>query len=806
LQRELNAARNVQDFRSGRTLEESGLPDHDQIKALRRSIIQHLPITQGLVAALIGQDADLDRHEESDSDSTSSEELQSVDEGIAEGHDPDGSASRHDSRFLCAQVVIVSLLLMARSQKMNRLQALIGCIIRFSHAPRSVQTFLNHLSLSTSRGTSSRHLADLGARAKARAVEIMEDQARVKVMVFDNIDIYLRVRPERLTASSHLINLTSRTFFRLPCSFQAAAVSQERLRPLHGTRKLTIQDVAGDPEFLRRAAKLQISKELLHNSSTSWRSRSTKALLDKVVRQLQSAHVVDALPSTDWESAPLPLLEENEGSVRGTIAVLQQTAEDLGLVGISSPSTTPVQGSSSAHRFRTSLLPADASFIVAGDLKSHRNVAAALEARSEYENDAERLSWYHSVFGPWHLHLNWVWTIFKSHFSSSKAGYEACLERLRDALRRGKTALREDKPSYNEAWLLIQQTFSGWISQLAHSVLDQQKKDVKTWSPRDESAVLEVIDAIWLEGFHASSVRLASSSGASARLFLRDALLGLEWEDACRRGDIGRIRQATHFFALGFAGAGRHQYASACLDDLWAARVLEPQTWKTLAAARFFNRHGGPQSFVPADLYQEHLNKELQRVDTAHGVTTAVDRLRDMFSSTAEVARSVRQSHARLLGEPGLRRHKTKHHKDIERIQQLAASDRLLEATSETAGTGGPTAGAESQGDIQRHPQRAQELLRGHLSPLPAADVLSAGYITLSKSGLQRWMDHTSASERYEALIIEELGEEGLIGDEDEAAEGLRHRDWHRRQEELDFDVHGEEGESLPAEHQMEPN
>jgi len=262
IERELHAARRVPDFRSARTLEESELAQHDQIKVLQRSIAHHLPVTQELVAALIPHDRAADGYDTSDSEGGSSMDSEGVDEDAQSTQDLRGSSGEQTSKIRRAQVVIVSIVLMTRSRRMNRLQSLIGCMLRFFHGPKSIQTLLNHLSLSTSRGASIKHLASISSRAKARSVDIMKDHPRVKVLLFDNIDIYLRVLPERLTASSHLVNLTSRTLLRLPPSFQAAAISQAKLRPLRNSRALELQHVSGDPAFLERAVKLQVAKEL----------------------------------------------------------------------------------------------------------------------------------------------------------------------------------------------------------------------------------------------------------------------------------------------------------------------------------------------------------------------------------------------------------------------------------------------------------------------------------------------------------------------------------------------------------------
>ncbi|KAL9934241.1 hypothetical protein V8E36_006697 [Tilletia maclaganii] len=676
----------------------------------------------------------------------------------------------------------------------------------FHYAPRSTQTLLN-------LGSQSHwHLAQIAENAKSDANALMQDSKRVKVLLFDNIDLYLRVG-ERITASNRLVNLTSRTMLRLPAAFDAANVSADKLKPLR----------VGEPAFFERAVRVQVAKELLEvlkervkrtpgkRAHTDWQPAQAFRLMQRLVSTLTQAHAIDELNPSRWEAVPLLLLEENEGSVSGTLAVLSETASDLGVVEPARPASSPADAQSSsaedpyAARRRYDVLPAGHTVLVAGDLKTHRNIAAALEARQEYPNEAEKLDWYHSVPGPWHLHLNWVWAIFRLHFSTDKVGYKASLERVRDALRRGKAALREDEPSYNEAWLLIKQTFSGRIRLRMHnSVLQQRRRDLTKWMPQSDEDVGELLDEV-TKVINASSVASAvqnnDTTGAHARLFLRDAALAMELDDACRRGDLGRLLAVTKFLALGFAGAGKHLYAEACLDDIWASRVLDKDAhgtpldaapWRTLTAARLMNRSGKPESFFGVDLHQEHINREL-RVDLSHGVDTAVNRLRTIYSSSAEVARAARERHGELLGSASSRRRRRQAQgiKDVERVRQLAELDSLFVLKQSALPSDDPPSI-----DLGLEPLRARDLLQGRLIACPTSDSQTHGYIALSRGGLSRWQEKASDEERQEALLADGVAPDpsSLDPDEDlsladqssqleDRASSVRRHAWARRSE-----------------------
>ncbi|KAE8227252.1 hypothetical protein CF319_g266 [Tilletia indica] len=706
-------------------------------------------------------------------------------------------------------------------------------MLRLQHAPAGVQTLLNRIGISTSRDTSTRHLGSLQSAAVLKAKDMMEQKERIHVLLFDNLDLYVRSRPGRVTSSNTLVNLTTRTLLQLPSSFDASLVSASALGALDGSRSLNEDEVLGDCDVIRRSAQLFLARELVRSikaaSRKGKRGVDTITMLETYVNQCQDRVRVDELDAEAWDIAPLPLLEENEGCIEGTLAVLEESAVTLGIMErdeLSADTNTNDRddgSNSSCDGFsilrRTDVLPEGALLFVVGDLKSHRNVEAGIKARRHHEHKEERMDYIRSTPAPWHLLLNWVWAIFKMHFSSAKVGFAASLERLRDALRRGKTALREDEPSFNEAWALIRHTFAGWVRQSFVKELSKQRKDISTWTPKDAQSIQMLVDAVREHLFEEAAVREAQfrhdEVGINARLFLRDALLALEWDDACRRGDVGRMLATQRFLAVGFAGAGRHQYSQSCLDDIWTHKVLTEDSWRTLMAVRLLNRYGARNSFIGADLYQEHLNREIQRADIAHGADTAIARLRDTFSATSEVARAMRKAHQDLLGFSGKRwKEDQRYDRDIDRISNLAGQDGLFDSqlnrySNETVAK----LAAKASSFIGPQIPSAEDLLQDLVLPDYGEDALEKGVMYLRSKGYHRWQKLRTAWDRYDAFLGLALEDEETMSDADstcshssnapgeqragdvrtlsedarsEIARRMRQREWARREEELD--------------------
>ncbi|KAE8182756.1 hypothetical protein CF328_g8408 [Tilletia controversa] len=63
-----------------------------------------------------------------------------------------------------------------------------------------------------------------------------------------------------------------------------------------------------------------------------------------------------------------------------------------------------------------------------------------------------------------------VGVLLATHFAASKSGKDGCLDRVREILRRGRTALREDKPLFNEGWEFGQEVWEGRLQAMLESV------------------------------------------------------------------------------------------------------------------------------------------------------------------------------------------------------------------------------------------------------------------------------------------------------------------------------------------------
>ena len=92
-------------------------------------------------------------------------------------------------------------------------------------------------------------------------------------------------------------------------------------------------------------------------------------------------------------------------------------------------------------------------------------------------------------------------------------------------------------------------------------------------------------------------------------LFIRDALIFLEFEQAVSHADAGCVLRVLKYWCFAFRGAGQHNYARECAEILirWKYETT-PAVRAVLERLWFVNRWGLKGRWIAADLYLEHLN------------------------------------------------------------------------------------------------------------------------------------------------------------------------------------------------------
>ena len=96
---------------------------------------------------------------------------------------------------------------------------------------------------------------------------------------------------------------------------------------------------------------------------------------------------------------------------------------------------------------------------------------------------------------------------------------------------------------------------------------------------------------------------------AHSIFFIRDALMFVEFSDAIRQADVGRMWLVYDFWTYMMRGAGCHNYGNELLEmKAQYLYELPPLLREVLERTWLVNRWGQDGRSIPTDLYLEHNN------------------------------------------------------------------------------------------------------------------------------------------------------------------------------------------------------
>ncbi|KAL9934444.1 hypothetical protein V8E36_006900 [Tilletia maclaganii] len=528
-------------------------------------------------------------------------------------------------------IASLSCLLAGCNRKANRFQMTMGVFFALLCVPTLANRVLNHFGFAVSARNASRAMEAVSLRAARKGRELLKASPNRTVFLFDNVNVYISHSVQRITNSNTSAALTSRTLFDLPPDVEPVSrqelASLTRLDRASASVALLLQDNTNadgrGAGFFERAAAIHIAAALLPLLKIAPQHRHT---LVSSLHCRQRQHDVDRLSTHKTAVVPLKLLNVNEGTVDGTKRVLATTAAELRLHDSSS-----------------------STLLVACDLLTVMNVHAAQYAARWEETETDQLQHIYPVAGPWHLLLNWVYMMFKTYASAERS---SSLERLRQALGRGKTALNMDRPQFEEGWHLLMHVWQGRLLAAMEHDLQLAGQRFEKWAPNTDE-FFKAVAVLYKNHFSPSALAAArdhnDNERATSILFLRDGVLGLEYENAIRAGDVGRMAEAERSLCLAFYGAGQTKHGALLLDRALIDKEL-PKLARSLRAAQLVNIHGRDNGWQGADHFQELLNRRLKMFDVSHSAEQAISRFEDRVSAFVAVGQTLVSQLQRALG------------------------------------------------------------------------------------------------------------------------------------------------------------
>lgn len=280
-------------------------------------------------------------------------------------------------------------------------------------------------------------LTQLTKSSEARARRFIKHAKRLWFIVYDNINFTFRKASQQLHNATEQVNATTSAVVALPACFRTSKFEDSCKNPRRANREdLTLNQFTPTPKEqcqLRTAFRHAVCSLLLDNlrGLTTGDARSTdikkKVAAEKpVIRQLSGA-------GEKTEFYPLPALDQEEASVKGTIRVVQMLLHE-------SLALTKEAASSMLWFF-------------VGDWLTIRNLHLMKYVRIDEPEPWGKMDWVQEASMPFHFQLNAVKMLLRTHLGESGSD-PSCLNRHRTHLRRYK--MDKNKPEYNRACELIE--------------------------------------------------------------------------------------------------------------------------------------------------------------------------------------------------------------------------------------------------------------------------------------------------------------------------------------------------------------
>ncbi|KAJ7663707.1 hypothetical protein DFH06DRAFT_986655 [Mycena polygramma] len=525
-----------------------------------------------------------------------------------------GETRKHKGLVFTTICALISVL---RSQKANNFQLVIGLFLLGSGASKREIEVLAHAGLSIAYNTILEHVRGLSKEGMEKIWELVKSV--MCQIVWDNLNIAFRVAAERLKAKNHFDNGTTATVIpvfdpatgehakhgTLPFSMKPP---RERTLPV---LDWTAEDVLPSP---------QCAQEL--SASCFWQLKRIAlehipGVSSRLKKALEECPEVYQIPLHKTEQYPLPAMNLDESSMEGTLAVYSEILRNMGLD----------DAALEAHG-----LMFDDGDLLTDSLKekiesARRNSSTPI---ASMRASVRRWGLFHGEMAGGRLTIN-------EHWGKPNSLWAGGLWWEHNKLLKRKPITAGWSGKKATPWKPAHELIH--ISLPAHIVdgfrLHCGNENLEEWA---ETATMEEFDRVAKtvldELFSTAAVDKLRAQAEGDRditlenaiLYNRDALFYVEFIQAIKKGDIGRVLNVLAIWMVMMrTPKTMPRYADAMFETLVRLKHFPPKLRELFLVNWLVNLTGKPYRFKPVDLLQEHQNFWAKIIYTAKGTNKSWD-------------------------------------------------------------------------------------------------------------------------------------------------------------------------------------
>ncbi|KAI0087265.1 hypothetical protein BDY19DRAFT_893365 [Irpex rosettiformis] len=532
-----------------------------------------------------------------------------------------GKYKDHEPRVF----IVASILQYNCSQNYYRYQKVLSIYLKSCGLGGKANDTTHLFGLTMSQSWIHKGITDLSESNRRRMLADIEEY--VFYAGHDNLNIPFKVYEMRLSKQSHFDNGTAGTVYvvkdkgvvrpsRVKYLEQRAIGCENPIR----SRDIFEREVAAAPRL--REQHLFFIKQflLMHPSFTAFEAQNSDHPL------FQRPQPVLQLPTGPEHATCQYMLDTvhmEEGSQKGNRKVIEEFLRQLGL-----------------DRERGRNDPDSEQLILwLGDQLTTIRIRFLKRDRSQDMNFQQRFDQVKEVLGLFHTQLNQEFSLHKQYFGTNTGfGFKhAFLNMNRKGLDRTTVqgnfhyGFREGvkhtmEARFRDIWLVVSGAKD--FSDLAKRT--PEELDVLARKILDEFASTSALEALKELPPAKADERLEHSVQ-----FCRDLLDYLDFDDAIKTGDVGRIELLLPRLLFRFHGSGSHNYSHEILElmqCLW--REWPPELSQfVMRFCWLANTTGHENGFLAFDMLQEHNVRDLKVIFAVHGPYASWDYIKRISAS-----------------------------------------------------------------------------------------------------------------------------------------------------------------------------
>lgn len=319
-----------------------------------------------------------------------------------------------------------------------------------------------------------------------------------------------------------------------------------------------------------------------------------------------------------WQFGAIP---ENEGTIQGTYAVQDNIFLDqLGLKSPNNPLSQDIDD------FR------DRLYLVHGDQLTAHHIRSVKKEQVRAERPYDKRNWLLGIPAWFHIQMNLLNTIVRTHWAPITASQEAhhCIEA--DIITWGRSHSSRDNVKYHLLAPIIAQSFTARVLALFYAAMRRRGYLIEAEAEADSYQIsferpdyvnsmirhltpfqyLELVEDVRLCAFTLDAWNGKGHEDIEFKTMcrmLQEIELFLTVRHAIKHADIGLLRRLVDPLIIYFFGASQYNYGHEMLFYRWnLSHVNAPELQHSILASGLVNWHGRDTTHKPIDLGLEHLN------------------------------------------------------------------------------------------------------------------------------------------------------------------------------------------------------